>query len=300
METTQSITPASSLNRGYAIALTGVLFWSTTAIFIDYLLDRYTIAPLTLAFWRDLFLALFLGAVLFGFRRPLLRIEQRDRLFLIGYGLALALMNTMWTYSVKLNGAAVSTVLAYSSPAFTALAARYLFGEPLTRLRIAAIAASMVGCVLVSGAHRPEAWSTNAWGIVLGVVSGLGLTLYSTMGKLSARRRINSWTATLAAFATASIVLLFTQNGDTLFTLGPALDGWSILLVLAIVPTLGGYGLYTASLGHLPAGTANLIASLEPALTALLAFILLGETFSAVQLIGGLLILASVVSLRGS
>jgi drug/metabolite transporter (DMT)-like permease len=209
-------------------------------------------------------------------------------------------MNTMWTYSVKLNGAAVSTVLVYSSPAFTAIVARAAFGEPITRLRVAAIVTSMAGCVLVSGAYQPEAWATNAWGIVIGVVSGLGLTLYSAMGKFSARRGIPSWTATLSAFAVATCALAFTQNGATLFTLGPAIDGWLILLVLAVVPTLGGYGLYAASLGYLPAGTANLIASLEPALTALLAFILLGETFSAAQLIGGLLILTSVVSLRGS
>ena len=302
MDTAQSVTspPARSLNKGYAIALTGVLFWSTTAIFISYLLEHYTIAPLTLAFWRDLFASAALAGTLYFARRDLLRIERHHRLFLIGYGLSLALMNTLWTYSVALNGAAISTVLVYASPAFTAIAARGLFGERLTRLRIAAIAASMAGCVLVSGATMPEAWSINAWGIVIGIGSGLGFTLYSTLGKFSAWRGINSWTATLSTFAVATCVLFFTQNGDTLFTLGRAIDGWAILLVLAVVPTLGGFGLYTASLGYLPAGTANLIATLEPALTALLAFILLGESFNAAQLIGSLLILGSVVSLRGS
>ncbi|MGH2593605.1 MAG: DMT family transporter, partial [Anaerolineae bacterium] len=292
--------PTRSLNKGYAIALTGVLFWSTTAILISYLLEHYTIAPLTLAFWRDLFASAALAGTLYVTRRDRLRIERRHRLFLVGYGLSLALMNTLWTYSVALNGAAVSTVLVYASPAFTAIVARGLFGERLTRLRLAAIAASLAGCVLVSGAHMPEAWSINAGGIVIGIGSGLGFTLYSTLGKFSARRGINSWTATLSTFAVATCVLFFTQNGDTLFTLGRALDGWAILIVLAVVPTLGGFGLYTASLGYLPAGTANLIATLEPALTALLAFILLGESLNAAQLIGSLLILGSVVSLFGS
>ena len=37
------------------------------------------------------------------------------------------------------------------------------------------------------------------------------------------------------------------------------IDSESILLVLAVAPTLGGYGFYTASLGYLPTGTANLL-----------------------------------------
>jgi len=302
MDTTQTIIVplARPLNKGYVIALTGVLFWSTTAIFISYLLDRYTLAPLTLAFWRDLFTASALAVTLFLLRRDLLRIERRHRLFLIGYGLSLALMNTLWTFSVGLNGAAVSTVLVYSSPAFTALAAHRLFGERLTRSRIAAIFASFLGCVLVSGAYEPGAWAVNPWGIVIGIGSGLGFTAYSTMGKLSARREINPWTATLSAFAVATCALFLTQNGTTLFTLGRAFDGWAILFVLAVIPTLGGFGLYTASLGYLPASTANLIATLEPALTTLLAFLLLGESLNVVQIAGSLLILGGVVSLRGS
>jgi drug/metabolite transporter (DMT)-like permease len=302
MDTTQPIviSDSRSLNKGYAIAVTGVVLWSTTAIFISYLLTRYTLAPLTLAFWRDLFTTSALALGLFVTRRDLLRVERRQRLFLAGYGLSLTLMNTLWTFSVALNGAAVATVLVYSSPAFTAVAARWLFGERLTLGRIAAIAASLIGCALVSGAYAPEAWSVNPWGIVVGIGAGLGFTLYSLAGKFSARRGINSWTATLSAFAVATCLLFFTQNGATLFTPGRAVDGWAILFVLAVLPTLGGFGLYTASLSYLPAGTANLIASLEPALTALLAFLLLGESLNAAQWIGSLFILGGVLSLRGN
>ena len=299
MDTTRSLpaSPARSLNKGYAIALTGVLFWSSTAIFISYLLTRYALAPLTLAFWRDLFVSLALGLGLSLFRRDRLRIERRHRLFLIVYGVSLAVFNMMWTYSVALNGAAASTVLAYSSPAFTALIARKAFGEPLSARRTAAIVMSFVGCVLVSGAYTPAAWSVNAAGIAIGLASGLFFACYSILGKFSSRRGLNPWTATFASFGIAAGVLLVTQTGDTLFTLGGAIDGWAILVVLAVVPSLGGFGLYTASLSHLPAGTANLIATLEPALTAVLAFVFLGESLSGVQLAGSALILGSVVSL---
>jgi len=308
MEPTRPITTASdrTLNQGYAIALTGVLFWSTTAIFISYLLENYSLGRMTLAFWRDLFTTMGLGIGLFVVRRNLLRIEVRHRRFLVGYGLSLALMNLLWTHSIGINGAAVSTVLVYSSPAFTAVAARILFGEALTRLRVAAILASLIGCVLVSGAYTAEAWAVNADGILIGVGSGVAFTLYSLAGKSSSRRGVNPWTATVSAFGVATVVFflvvtagpIFASRGEALLSLGSAADGWLILFVLAVVPTVAGFGLYTASLGYLPTSTVNLIATLEPALTAVWAFLLLGESFSVAQLAGSLLIFAGVVSLR--
>ena len=43
---------------------------------------------------------------------------------------------------------------------------------------------------------------------------------------------------------------------------------------------------------------ANLIATLEPVFTAIIAYILLGERLSGIQIIGSLLILGGVVFLR--
>jgi drug/metabolite transporter, DME family len=291
-------TDRSHLNRGYAIAITGVTLWSTTGIFISYLLKNFTLAPMTLAFWRNIIVIIALGLGLFVFRRSLLRVEKRDRWFLILYGLSLTLMNALWTFSVAYNGAAVSTVLVYASPGITAVAGKFFFKERLTRLRIAAVIASLIGSALVARAIDPAQWNLNAIGIVIGILSAFSFTLYSLMGKIVFQRRINSWAATFYAFAVAAVVFAFTQNGDTILSLGTHYDGWLILIILSVIPTIGGFGLYTASLGYLPAGTANLIAVLEPVLTTILAFILLNENLLPIQLLGGALIVGSVITLR--
>ena len=80
--------------------------------------------------------------------------------------------------------------------------------------------------------------------------------------------------------------------------LGDSIFGWSALFLLGIGPTLGGFGLYTLSLCHLSPTVANLIATLEPAFTAVWAFILLHEHFDGIQWAGSLLILAGVILLR--
>lgn len=286
------------LNRGYAIALIGVTLWSTTGIFISYLFKHYPLSPMTLAFWRNIFVVISLGLGLLIFRRNFFKIEKRDRWFLLLYGLSLSLMNGLWTFSVAYNGAAVSTVLVYASPGITAIAGKFIFKERLTWIRILAVVASLIGCVLVARATDPEQWTLNAVGIIIGVGSAFSFTLYSVMGKIVFHRRINSWGATWYAFVIAMLVFAFTQTGDTVLSLGTHFDGWLILIVLAVIPTLGGFGLYTASLGYLPAGTANLIAVLEPVLTSILAFFLLGETLLPIQLLGAAFIVGSVVSLR--
>ena len=53
MDLTLTKTRTSAISRGYLIGLTGIFFWSWTGIFISYLLKNYPLAPMTLAFWRD-------------------------------------------------------------------------------------------------------------------------------------------------------------------------------------------------------------------------------------------------------
>lgn len=292
--------------RGYAAGLLGVFLWSWTGILIAHLLRTEPIAPMTLAFWRDAFVAAALAAGLGLLRPAALRLDRRHLPFLAAYGLSLVAMNFTWTWSVAWNGAAVSTVLVYASPGLTAVAARWRYGEPLTPLRGVAFAASLLGCVLVARAHDPAAWRQGALGIAAGLLSAATFTAYSMMGRASAKRGIDPWAATLAVFAVAAVALLPVALASlppagpqaSLLSLGGRAHAWGLLALLAVVPTIGGYGLYTVSLQHLPAATANLIATLEPALTAVWAWWLLGESLAPVQLLGGGLIAGSVLVLR--
>jgi drug/metabolite transporter (DMT)-like permease len=298
---------SSRLTQGYLICILGTCIWSLTAIFIRFLTERYDLPPLVLAFWRDLIVFLGLGLVLAVFARRRLFVDRRHLGFLALYGLLLAVFNSLWTASVALNGAAVSTVLAYSSAAFTAVLGWRLFGESLNGTKILAVCLSLLGCVFVSGAYTAEAWRLNPLGTITGLVSGLAFAGYSLMGKSSAERQIYPWSALLYSFGFAALFLLCFnllqgllpgQSRADLFYLGNAWVGWLVLIVLAVGPTIGGYGLYTVSLTYLPASVANLIATMEPAMTAILAYILLDERLTLAQLLGSGLILLGVIVLR--
>lgn len=303
-------TDRHDLTRGFPLALASAAILSTTAIFIRYLTVRYELVPLVLAFWRDLFVVVTLLPVL-ALRSPArLRAARAHLPFLAAWGLVLAGFNAFWTVSVAVNGAAVATVLVYSSAAFTVLLGWRLLGEHLDWARLLAVAVSLAGCALVSGAADPSVWRAQLGGVGIGLLSGLGYAGHSLIGRASSRRGLDPWTALLYIFAFATLLLLAinlapgaaavggaTRPAD-LFALGDAWTGWAVLLLLAAGPTVAGFGLYNVSLTYLPSGIVNLIATLEPPFTAAIAYVLLGERLSAAQAAGGLLVVAGVAGLR--
>jgi len=296
------------LTRGYLISFVGVLFWSTTGIFIRYLTVEYNMPSLPLTFWRDFSVAVALMGVLLLVRPALLKIDRRWLLFMALYGLLLAVFNSIWTFSVALNGASVATVLAYSSPAFTAFLSWRLMGEKLSALKIGVIVVSMIGSALVAGAYDPANWRLNPWGIVVGLLTGLFFALYSLMGKHASDHGLNSWVTLAYSFSFAALFLFFINlgadllrgmgPGSELLWLGDAYMGWIVLVILGVGPTIGGFGLYSLSLDYLKPTVANLIATLEPVLTFMMAFFLLGEQLNPGQIVGGVLIIGSVILLR--
>ena len=286
----------SSHAKGVSIALAGTAAWATTPIFIRYLLTNFALEPLTLAFWRDFIVALTLLVIFRAWKPEILRIGWHDLPFLVAYGsLSLAVFNGMWIYSVNLNGAAVSTVLAYSSPAFTVLLAWPLLKEPVTWRKGLAAMLSLAGCAAVAKAYALEVWQVNPLGILVGVLSGLLFAVYGLAGRWSASRFASPWTVMTYGFLFASLSLALSQTPRTIFSLGTAWNGWLILAALSIGPTLVGYGLYTVSLRHVSPSVAAVVASLEPALTAVLAVFVLLERLDWPQWLGGGVVLGAVI-----
>lgn len=299
----------SRSSRGYLIALTATVIWSTTGIFISYLSKTYALPSLVLAFWRDLFVSFGMAVGLWVFSRPRFTLGREHWRFMVLYGLTLAIFNSMWTFSVQYNGAAVATVMAFSSPAMTAILSRIVLKERFSQIKIISILLSLAGIILVAGAYNPAAWNLNPLGIIFGLLSGFMFAIYNLQGKHASDAGIDSWTALLYSFAGATFFLFFFNLGNDLFIsghaplsdmlwLGDSITGWGILFVLGVAPTLGGFGLYTLSIRYLSPTTSNLIATLEPAFTAIWAYFFLSEMLTATQLVGGGLVLMGVILLR--
>jgi len=298
-----------SQSRGYIIALIATVLWSSTGIIISYLNVTYSLPSLVLAVWRDLFVSFGMVVGLLLFSRSRFQLDRKHWSFMVIYGFVLAVFNSLWTFSVQYNGAAVATVMAFSSPAMTAILSRIFLKEKFSNLKIVSILLSLAGIVFVSGAYDPSAWNLNPLGIIFGLLTGLLFAIYNLQGKHASDTHIDSWTALLYSFSIATVFLFFFNIGSDLFItrqpvftdmfwLGDSIAGWGILFFLGVAPTLGGFGLYTLSIRYLSPTTANLIATLEPAFTAIWAYFLLNEILTGPQLFGSLLVLTGVILLR--
>jgi drug/metabolite transporter, DME family len=300
---------SSQSSRGFVIALIATVLWSTTGPLISYLSKTYLLPSLVLAFWRDLSVSFGMLVGLLIFSRARFFLPRAHWGFIVLYGLTLAIFNSLWTFSVQYNGAAVATVLAFSSPAMTAVLSRIVFKETFSKMRIISIALSFIGTIFVSGAYNPAAWKLNAAGIIFGLLTGLLFAFYNLEGKAATDKHIDSWTALLYSFAMASFFLLLFNIGNNLVItgkapladmlwLGNSVSGWGILFFLGVAPTLGGFGLYTLSIRYLSPTISNLIATLEPVFTAVWSYLFLKEIMTTVQLAGSMLLLLGVLLLR--
>ena len=300
-----------SLSRGYAIALTATVIWSFTGIIISYLVKEFALPSLVLSFWRNVFVSAGMVVGLLLFARPRFQLDRSQWGFMVIYGIVLSIFNNMWTFSVQYNGAAVATVLAFSSPAMTAILSKIVFKEKFGSIKITSILLSIAGTIFVSGAYSPAAWNLNPLGIIFGLGTGFMFAVYNLQGKAAGDRSIDSWTALFFSFSISTIFMLaFIMVNDlwiahqplfaNLFWLGDSTWGWSVLAFLGVVPTLGGFGLYTLSIRYLSPTTSNLIATLEPVFTAIWAYMLWRELLTGPQLFGSLLLLVGVYLLRFS
>ena len=299
-----------SLSKGYLIALLSAFVLSSSAILIRLLTSDFSLPPLVLAFWRDGLVASSLFLILLVISPSRLRVSRANLFYLLGYGFLLSVFNSLWTFSVSRVGAAVGTILIYSSAGFTVLLGWWLLKESLNWGKIIAVLLSLGGCVLVSGLFDLQSLKFDLAGILTGVLSGVLYAGYSLMGRSASQRGINAWTTILYTFGFAAMFLMLLNlfSGGRIsgtaaafsefFMNGLSLAGWSWLVLLALLPTLAGFGLYNVSLGYLPSGIANLIATTEPVFTAVMAFFLFGERLDRIQLLGSFLILSGVIYLR--
>jgi drug/metabolite transporter (DMT)-like permease len=213
-------------------------------------------------------------------------IAGRARLRLMGVGLFTAAQIFLLYQSVDRIAAPLAVLLLYTYPALVAVLSLLVLRERLGPVKIAALAASLAGVLLIVG--LPGRRVTLA-GVAFGLGAGLSLAVYIVLAA-AATRGIKPLTAVswiqLGAAIAYLPALAFTPRMGT-----PGL-GW-------LVPVGLGAGAATAlfltSVHRLGATTASIAATIEPISTAALSAVLLGVTLTAAQAYGGLLIVAALV-----
>ena len=285
---------------GYAAIMGAATLWGTLGIFFHFLVTVHGLTALEVAFFRAGFGAVLLAGILALWRPALLRVRLRDLPFFVAFGLlGVAALFVVYTNAVRLTSIATAAVLLYTAPAWVTIIAWPAFGERLTRVKLLALGLVLAGCAMVSGAYNLANLRFQSAGIISGLASGLAYGLYTLLSK-HAVRSYSPWTVMFYALGIGALFLLPFQSLPRLVAAIRQPGTWVWLSGLAVGPTLGAYLLLGWSLQRLPASVVSIIATMEPVVAAILAWVILGQALAVPQVIGGGAVIASVVLLRSS
>jgi DME family drug/metabolite transporter len=280
--------------RGFLLILGAAALWSTSGMFIRWILAGSTFSAVSLAFWRDLttFTCLAVGLALL--RPGWLRVARRDLPWLMALGaISVGAFHVLWNVAVVQIGYAAATVLLYSAPAFVALMAWLIWREPLTRFKVLAVAMALAGCVLVAGLEEVAGIDLTAGGLILGLAGALAYGGFSLFGRQLADR-YSPWTILTYGFGFGALVLLPFQ-----FAAAPPQDvppmTWTWFAALVLLATIVPFASYLGGLRHLPVSVASIMAASEVVFGSLLAYLFFAERLAPWQIVGAGLVVGGVV-----
>lgn len=292
---------ARAAQRAERLALAALLAGACAIAFAPIFVRLSELGPTATAFWRVAFAA---PALLFWLaaehrhlggsaRRPATAREW----WLLGLaGFCFAGDLAFWHWSIKLTSVANSTLLANFAPIFVAPAAWFLFGERIRAAFLVGMILAIAGAALLMG--QSLALSVDRIvGDALGIVTA---GFYAAYMLTVSRLRATFSTATIMAWsAIATAIFLWPvalASGESL--IATTAYGWAILLGLALLSHSGGQSLIAYAFAHLPASFSSVALLLQPAVAALLAWILFAEPLGPLQALGGVVILAGIVLAR--
>ena len=239
--------------------------------------------------------ALLFWALIAG-RGALRALPRRDVALGLGLGAGgYALQAGCYFTALERIDASLLSLLLYTFPAIVAVAAVALGRERLDARKVAALALASGGLVLVvAGAG---AGALDPLGAGLGLAAALVYSAYILVSQPLAARIRPDVLATLVCTGAAVSLALGAGLTGQLRPGALTAAGWGWLACLAVVSTVGAIALFFAGLRRTGPTTAAILATAEPLVTVLLAYLAFGERLGDVQLAGGALVLAAVVIL---
>jgi drug/metabolite transporter (DMT)-like permease len=291
---------------GYAMALTAATLWAFNGVVAKVIIEsggvpsqRLTEVRTTCAFVL-LFIALALA------RPKSLRVRRSELPVLLTFGvLGLAFVQWFYFEAISRLDIGVALLIQYVAPVLVALWARFAYHEPVRRRIWAALALSVLGIALLV-----ELWE----GLTLdglGVAAALGSAITFAVYVLSAERAVarrDPVSLVCYGFLLASIFWAIVAPltsfplelvDESVSLLGRledvTLPVWLLMGWMVVLGTIVPFALLAASLQHIPASRAAITAMFEPVSATVFAYAWLGESLTAAQLVGALVVLGAII-----
>ena len=219
---------------------------------------------------------------------------------------ALGYVGQSLSYFTALNqiSATATGLLLYTYPILVTVLAFLFFREPLTPQKLVALLLASIGALLVLGLFSvvlglggSGLGALNPVGVAWAVAAALIYSLYIIAGTRFTRGVDPLYASAVIITSAAGVYLVWGLLAGTLDFNFSGL-GWVWAIAIALVSTTLAIATFFMGLAQTGPSRAAIISTLEPAVTVFTAALVLGESISLEQLLGGAFILASVLTLQ--
>ena len=272
------------------IILSGIL-WGLMGVFSN-ALNSIGFTSIQGSAIRIILCALMLTAINFKY----LKIEFKDiwKFALIGI-FSILTMSTTYFESIRRSSLTLASVLLYTAPVMVMVMSSVFYKEKITPKKLMCLIGAVAGIIMISGIDSTV--NLSRAGLMYGLLSAFSYALYSIIGKLILKK-YKSVTVSTYAFIFASlgalticdipvIVKTASTSPDILYTLA-VMAGCA--LVTAAIP----YTLYTLGLSYINAGTASVLACVEPLTATIIGIAFYGDKLGIISFVGIILIFMAV------
>lgn len=244
-----------------------------------------------IALYRAVLAAILIGLFLLVTKQriPFRKIKKEIPLLVLS-GVAMGFNWILLFEAYKYTTVSVATLSYYFAPVIVTLACPLLFKEKMGVKQWLCFIMSTLGIVLITGIGDLSQGTSHIKGILFGLGAA---SLYATVILLNKfMKSVDGIHRTFLQFLAAIVVLVpyvLLTDGVNLNRLNP--KGWAFLLIVGLVHTGITYCLYFSSLKELPGQKAAILSYIDPLVAVLVSVVVLKETMTPMQIIGGLLIL---------
>lgn len=293
----------SERSWGIIFALVGVLAFSFRPILIKLSYAAHPVSPVTLLFLRMTLSVPFFLAIGWWLRKQQPGLTHRDWMAIVGLGfLGYYAASFLDFVGLQWVGAGVGRLILYLFPTLVLLLSFLFLHKRPTWREIAALVLTYAGIALVLSNQLAQESRLFALGAALVFASALCYAIYLVAGSQLVKRvgsmRFTAY-STVVATVPAVIQFFVIESGDALAL--PAAV-WAYAIVLATVCTVLPLFLQAEALNRIGANHFALIGAVGPVSVAITSALGLDEPFTAMQALGGALVIFGVllVSLKRS
>ena len=263
----------------------GMLFISTSGV-----LGRYIkLSPPLTIWYRSLFAILLLGTFCL-LKKYSFKIDWKNngKAILLS-GLFMALHWVTYFFALQWSNVTIGMLSLFTYPIFTILLEPFFVKTKLQSIHIIFGLIILIGVYLLVPAF--DIRNTETQGLIIGVFSAIVYALRNLILKSNS----NMANGSIQMFYQMGVVLLILLPVLWIYPQEKIVSQLPYLLILGGVTTALGHTLFLTSFFHFRISTASILSSVQPIFGVILAVIFLHEIPNLKSLIGGLLILTTVV-----